>query len=52
MKFVKIGNTYYNTALIGWVTSKEIEGETKYFAQFIGGREQEITQTEYENIIS
>lgn len=51
MKFVKIGNTYYNTATIAWVSSEVIEGETKYFVQFLGGNCQEITEEEYYDIL-
>ena len=53
MKFVKIGNVYYNTALIGWVMSKEDEQNIiHYFVQFIGGSSQEITEEEFNNIIA
>lgn len=50
MKFVKIGNKYYNTALIGWTVAVDVEGTMKYFVQFVGGRQQEITYEEYMEI--
>ena len=52
MKFVRIGDIYYNTALIGYVTFKIDQGVTKYYVQFIGGRQQEITEEEFNAIIS
>ena len=51
MKFVKIGDKYYNTALIGWAMAKEFDGGTRYYIQFIGGAQQEITEEEFNSII-
>ena len=52
MKFVLLGDSYYNTALIGSATAVEVDGETHYFVQFIGGDKKEITEAEFNSVIS
>lgn len=50
MKFVKIGDTYYNSVVLGSVFEKEDEEGTKYFAEVLGGQKIELTEEEYNEI--
>ena len=52
MKFVKIGETYYNDVVLGSVFEKEYEEGTKYFVEILGGQRMEITEEEYNEIKS
>ena len=55
MAFIQIQNKYYNDSLIGKLYTIDVEQdgemETKYFLQYIGGQNVEITQEEYNSLI-